>query len=499
MAVAREGYLPVVIVGSGVAGLSAALACAPRPVLLLSRGRDGAGSASVLAQGGIAAAIDPADSVAAHLRDTLTAGAGHNDVAMARRLVSAAPLAIAWLQSQGVVFDPHGDRLALGREGGHGVARIVHAGGDRTGAWVTAALLAQVRGASHIDCRDDVDADALLLRNGRVAGVQITDATDAGGCSEVVESDAVVLATGGLGALFAHTTNPLGSAGAGLALAIAAGARARDLEFMQFHPTALATGGPTLPLITEALRGAGARLLDDRGRPLMAGLHALGDLAPRDVVARRVWQAQREGPVWLDATALPAGWHDEFPTVMAACLAQGIDPRTTPIQVTPAAHFHMGGVATDADGQTSLPGLYAVGEVACNGVHGANRLASNSLLEGVVYGRRLGRHLARRPPAARRHAGRFSLAARGDGLATDPLALLRATMWRAAGPVRSATAMRQAMAQLDPLAVIGWQARIARLLLATALRSPRNLGAHWRDEVTAATAAHRYMAGVPDA
>lgn len=479
---------PVLIVGGGVAGLSAALACAPQPVLLLSRGRDGAGSASVLAQGGIAAALDPADATAAHARDTIAAGAGHNDVAMVRQLVSAAPAAIAWLQSQGVVFDPHGDGLDLGREGGHGVARIVHAGGDRTGARVMEALLAQVQRASHIDWRDDVDVDALLLRDGRVAGVQ---ANDPAGRSEVIEAGAVVLATGGLGALFAHTTNPGGSAGGGLALAIAAGARPRDLEFVQFHPTALATGGPTLPLITEALRGAGARLRDDHGRPLMTGLHALGDLAPRDVVARRVWQVQREGPVWLDATALPAGWHDDFPTVMAVCLAHGVDPRTAPIPVTPAAHFHMGGIATDVDGRTSLPGLYAVGEVACNGVHGANRLASNALLEGVVFGRRVGSQLARRRHAPLRHCGSFDLVDRGAGLATDQFAMLRETMWRAAGPVRSATTMAHAIAELGPLAAMGWQAGLARALLAAALRRPHNLGAHWRDDAYVATKAHR--------
>lgn len=471
------GRRPLAIVGGGVAGLSAALACAPRPVLLLSRGRDGAGSASMLAQGGIAAALDPADTAAAHARDTLAAGAGHNDAARVRELAAAAPAAIAWLQAQGVVFDHDGDGLALGREGGHGVARIVHAGGDRTGALVTAALLARARAAPHIEWRGDADVDALLMRGDHVAGVR---ASDPAGRTELIEAEAVVLATGGLGALFAHTTNPAGSAGAGLALGMAAGARPRDLEFVQFHPTALATCAPTLPLITEALRGAGARLRDGQGRALMAGLHVLGDLAPRDVVARRVWQARREGPVWLDATVLAPGWHDHFPAVMAACLAHGIDPRTAPIPVTPAAHFHMGGIATDADGRTSVPGLYAVGEVACNGVHGANRLASNSLLEGVVYGRRLGGHLARHAPTAR--CGRFKLVDRGAGLDAEPLAALRDTLWAAAGPVRSACAMAQAAAQLRAWADSGWEARLALALLAAARRSPRNLGAHWRDD-----------------
>lgn len=479
------GRRPVVIVGGGVAGLSAALACAPRPVLLLSRDHDAAGSASVLAQGGIAAALDPADSAGAHACDTLAAGADHNDAAMVRELVCAAAEAIGWLQSQGVVFDRHDGRLALGREGGHGVARIVHAGGDRTGAVVTEALAARVQAASHIDWRGDVDVDGLLMRSGHAVGVQ---AIGRAGVGEVIEAEAVVLATGGLGALFAHTTNPVGSRGAGLALAIAAGARTRDLEYVQFHPTALATSAATLPLITEALRGAGARLRDGRGRPLMTGLHPLGDLAPRDLVARRVWQVQREGGVWLDATALPTGWHDDFPTVMAACLAHGIDPRTALIPVTPAAHFHMGGIATDADGRTSVPGLYAAGEVACNGVHGANRLASNSLLEGVVFGRRLGSHLARYPDKAAHDRGGFRLAERGTGLANDGLALLRQAMWRAAGPVRTANGLAGAMAQLDSLAAMGWEAGLARTLLVAALGNRISLGTHWRDDATTPSA-----------
>ena len=483
--------LPLVIVGAGIAGVCAALAAAPRPVLLLSRGADASGdgtAASAMAQGGIAAAVGPADSAALHAGDTVVAGAGHNHVAMVQLLVAAAPEAIAWLQSQGVRFDHDGEHLRLGREGGHGLARVVHAGGDRTGARVMAALRSRLAAASHVARREDVDVEALMVRGGRVAGVRVRSA--AGHCEEI-EADAVVLATGGIGALFAHTTNPAGSTGAGLALAIAAGARTRDLEFVQFHPTALATQGKSLPLITEALRGAGACLRDGRGKPLMAGLHELGDLAPRDVVARRVWQAQRQGTVWLDATALRAGWEADFPAVISICLAHGVDPRTAMIPVTAAAHFHMGGIATDADGCTSVPGLYAVGEVACNGVHGANRLASNALLEGAVFGRRLGEHLAglaQLPSRLRAGASMPQWCERGAGLDHDELATLRGILWSAAGPVRSAKAIRAGMAAAAPLAAAGWQGRMALALLRSALDRGHSLGAHWREDASMAEA-----------
>ena len=475
---------PVLVVGAGVAGLCTALAAAPRPVLLLGRGRDGRGSASALAQGGIAAAVGAGDLCHAHALDTLAAGAHHNDVDLVRAVTAAAPGAIAWLQDLGVAFDTEAGGPRLGREGGHGTARIVHAGGDRTGAVVMAALLERVAQATHIEWREDVEVDALLLRGRRVCGVR---ATNAWGRADVLEADAVVLATGGLGALYARSTNPGGSTGAGLALALAAGARVRDLEFVQFHPTALATDGPVLPLVTEALRGAGAVLRDCRGRPLMAGLHPLGDLAPRDVVARRVWQATREGGVHLDATGLPAGWEHAFPTVLATCRAHGLDPRTDPIPVTAAAHFHMGGIATDRLGRTSRPGLHAVGEVACNGLHGANRLASNSLLEGVVCGRWLGRHLAR-SGASRGRGGRFALAERGAALADGDLAVVRAHLWRAAGPQRAAADLAQALAVLRPLAAEAWPARLACMLLAAAQRRRHSLGAHWRSDAPAGAA-----------
>ncbi len=476
---------PVIVVGSGLAGLCTALAVAPRPVLLLSRGLNAVGSASMLAQGGIAAAIDPGDTIEAHVADTLRAGAWHNDAHCVQLLAAAAPASIRWLQLQGAVFDQDGDRLQLGREGGHGVARIVHAGGDATGLRVTTALAAAVAAATHAEWRSDVEVDGLVLHDGRIAGVQV----DIGGRSETLPGSDVVLATGGIGALFPSTTNPPGANGAGLALALAAGATPRDLEFVQFHPTALDVGAGSLPLVTEALRGAGARLRDGAGRLVMAAAHPLGDLAPRDIVARRVWQARREtGAVTLDARGLAIDWERAFPTVLAACLQHGIDPRSMPIPVTAAAHFHMGGVRTDDIGRTSIAGLHAVGEVACNGVHGANRLASNSLLECVMFGRRLGAYLRKQhsasPHASNGSTTAFELVTRGPGLDHEALQLLRDTMGQAAGPIRTGQGLREASETLAPLVRLGWQARLAQELLACACRRKQSLGAHWRADAT---------------
>jgi L-aspartate oxidase len=476
----RHARLPIVVVGSGVAGLATALAAAPASVRLLCRAHDGNGSASALAQGGIAAALDPRDSPAAHAADTLLAGAHHNDVAMAQWLTREAPGAIAWLQAQGVLFDRDADgRLQLGREGGHAAARIVHAGGDASGAALVHALRAKAQAAAHVQWRGGVDVDALLVRDGGVVGVRTRDGR---GRQEHIEAAAVVLATGGIGALFARTSNPPGADGAGLALGLAGGASPRDLEFVQFHPTALDVAGHCLPLITEALRGAGARLLDVDGRPLMAGMHPLGDLAPRDVVARRVAQAQDEGgQVWLDATGVTGDWEQRFPTVLAACRAHGFDPRLAPLPVTPAAHFHMGGLATDADGRTSVPGLHAVGEVACNGIHGANRLASNSLLEGVLCGRRLGRVLAAAEPRPGRR-GEYRWIERGDSLSPPQLTALGDLLWRTAGPVREASSLRDAWRTCAAAADAGWQARLAKALLRAALLRKHSLGAHCRHD-----------------
>lgn len=471
---------PVIIVGGGIAGLSAALAAAPAPVLLLARASGVRGAASALAQGGIAAAIGPGDMPQAHARDTCVAGSFHNDPAIVDLLTAAAGDAVRWLQAIGVAFDREPDGgLQFCREGGHDRARIVHAGGDATGAKVMEALVAAARGAGHIERHAGVDVDGLVLRDGEVCGVCITRAD---GTREALHGRAVVLATGGIGGLFAQTSNPTDADGNGLALALAAGAQARDLEFVQFHPTAMALPGlHSLPLVTEALRGAGARLLDANGASLMDGVHPLADLAPRDIVARRVWQACRDGSAWLDAHRVGAAFPQRFPTVFQACMDHGIDPRVQPIPVTPAAHFHMGGIAVDADSRSSLPGLYAVGEVACNGVHGANRLASNSLLEGVVFGRRLGA-LLRALPDGGQPRGSFRMVRRKPSLDTAQLDSLRALMMQAMGPLRSGATLQEALQDCAELAGFGWQGELAQRMLAAALRRTACLGAHYRSD-----------------
>lgn len=477
-----SGAPPLVVVGCGVAGLATALSAAPRKVLLLGRAPAGIDCCTALAQGGIAAALDSGDSADAHAHDTLAAGADHNDYDAVRYLVDNAVMAVRWLQAQGVPFDLEGTRFLLGREGGHRRNRIVHAGGDASGASLLLALIRAAQNAPHIDWRPPAMLDALRIGDHGVSGLRIAWPDE--GRSEDIDCAELVLATGGCGALFAASTNPSGADGNGLALALAAGAQARDLEFVQFHPTALSVRvNGALPLITEALRGAGARLYDDDGTPIMAERHPLGDLAPRDVVARQVWQAQQVGQrIWLDATHLHETWLLQFPTVYALCRAHGIDPRVQRIPVTPAAHFHMGGIAVDLDGRTAVEGLYAVGEAACNGVHGANRLASNSLLEGVVYGRRLGQSLAgihRHLPAEH---GRWVV--RGRTADTAALLDLRALTWRALGPVRDGAVMREAREELarDAGLACSWQGELVTRILDAALARTRSLGAHYRSD-----------------
>ena len=463
---------PVVIVGAGIAGMTAALALRPHPVVLVLLGELGSDGATVLAQGGIAAAIDSADTPILHAADTLAAGSGTNRRDAVALLTRQAASAVAWLQREGVAFDHDGADLALAREGGHRCARVVHAGGDATGAAIATALAQRVRCARHIEVLEHGDVEALLLAGRRVAGVELR--TPAGPAR--LRARAVILATGGIGGLFAWRTGPDGCDGAGLALAMAAGAQLRDLEFIQFHPTALAPDGASsgrLGLITEALRGAGARLRDRDGRWLMAGRHPGGDLAPRDVVARAI---ARAGGAWLDATALSLDWSAAFPTVQRLLAARGIDPRRDWIPVVPAVHFHMGGIATDLDGRTSVPGLHAVGEVACTGVHGANRLASNSLLEGVVFGHRVAGAAAGERPGH----GRLHRAERGADLPPQALQPLRMRLSEVLGPERSHAAM------VDALAAITGDSRherVARALLQAAIANRNRIGAHWPTEM----------------
>jgi len=412
-----ERDVDVVVLGSGAAGLAAALAARPvRSALVVTKDVLGAGS-TAWAQGGLAGVLDPADSLENHVRDTLAAGAGLCDEAVVRELVAEAPTAIRYLMRLGAAFDAadavasqHPGEPALAREGGHSHRRIVHSGGDRSGAEVQRTL-DESAVAAGVDVLERAFALDLVMGldaagGPQVAGVLIASLDDAGdGVASVgiVTARAVVLATGGYGQVFASTSNPPAVTGDGVAMALRAGLAVRDVEFVQFHPTVMwrgpdATGQQAL--VSEAVRGEGAILFDGAGERVMVGVHPQEDLAPRDVVAAAISRRMAAAPggiddhVLLDATHLGERFYERFPSITAACRAAGVDPARQRIPVAPAAHYVCGGVPARLDGTTSMPGLYAVGEVSCTGVHGANRLASNSLTESVVSGTRLGRDLA---------------------------------------------------------------------------------------------------------
>jgi L-aspartate oxidase len=400
-----DAVADLVVVGSGVAGLSAALAAREfgLRVLVVTKA-DAADGNTRWAQGGVAVVLpgehEPGDSVASHVTDTLTAGAGLCDAEAVGAILADGPAAVTGLRRLGAVFDPAADgRLARTREGGHTAFRVVHAGGDATGAEVERALLAAARDGGLPVLAGHVAVDVVHTSSGAVGGLLVLDSA---GVPGLVRAPAVLLATGGLGQLYQATSNPAEATADGLALALRAGATLADVEFVQFHPTVLFTGAGARgrrPLVTEAVRGEGAVLVDGAGRSVMAGVHPLGDLAPRDVVSaaitRRMAQTGTDH-VYLDAGRLRSVvFADRFPTVYAACVKAGVDPVREPIPVAPAAHFACGGVVSTEDGRTGLTGLYAAGEVARTGLHGANRLASNSLLEGLVVGRRAARAVAR--------------------------------------------------------------------------------------------------------
>jgi L-aspartate oxidase len=456
----------VVVIGSGAAGLAAALACRPiRTVLLVTKDTLDAGS-TAWAQGGLAAVLGPQDTLEAHVEDTLEAGAGLCDETTVRTLVEEAPDAIRYLMTLGAAFDPGDDGSpALTREGGHRANRIVHARGDQSGREVQRTL-DQSALASGVELLDRAFALDLLTGTNdagerQAAGVLLAriDANGRPLSVGAVTARAVILATGGYGQIFASTSNPPALTGDGAAAALRAGLPARDVEFIQFHPTVLYTGAEAKgqqPLISEAVRGEGAILYDGAGRRVMEGVHPLEDLAPRDVVAAAISMRMAEAPggiddhVFLDATRLGTRFAERFPSITAACRANGIDPLTERIPVAPAAHYVCGGIVADLDGKTDLPGLFAVGEVAGTGLHGANRLASNSVTEGVVAGTRLGRALAWHLPEQVEPDGESSAA---PGL-IDPARRteMRAAMSRYVGVIRRPDGLAAVAAILADLA-----------------------------------------------
>ena len=455
-----------VIIGAGLAGLAAALHLAPEPVLLVTAGTLDAGAASLWSQGGIAAAIGADDDPASHAADTMTAGDGLCDHDIVRRITASAPEIIEELARLGAAFDGNGaGALALGLEAAHGRRRIVHAGGDRTGLAVTTALARAVAAAPHVTVLERMRATALHVANGRIAGVSLNGA--------FLTASRVLIATGGIGGLYAHTSNPLGATGSGLALAARAGAVLRDLEFVQFHPTALDAGLDPMPLISEAVRGEGAILVDETGSRFMAAVPG-AELAPRDVVARAVFAEITAGRrAFLDARAMGAQFAARFPSIGAACRKAGIDPAVMPIPVRPAAHYHMGGISTKADGTTSVPGLFAAGEAACTGFHGANRLASNSLLEAAWLGR----------AAARSMAG---YVARACNFAPEPASFNADAAWvrpiatAHCGVLRDCHGLRRAIAALAPHADRSDPALIALMLAISAYDRQESRGGHAR-------------------
>lgn len=378
----------ILIVGGGIAALHAALAMAPRPVLMIVPDPLGQGASSAWAQGGVAAAMGQGDRPADHLADTIAAGAGLVDEAVARRVTDEAPQHIARLAELGTPFDRdlHG-RYMLSREAAHGAARVVRVGGDRAGQAIMATLIRAVQAAPHVQVLTALSAVGLVCDGGRVQGVELEGA----GGRSAIRSPAVLLAGGGAAGLYAVTTNPSRIRGQMLGMAARAGAVIRDPEFIQFHPTAIDIGEDPAPLATEALRGEGAHLVNAAGLRFVR--HPLAELAPRDIVARAVFaETQGKRRPCLDLRGIAVAAH--FPTVFAACQRVGLDPALRPIPVTAAAHYHMGGVAVDAKGRSSLPGLWVAGEAACTGLHGGNRLASNGLLEALVMGRAAGLDIA---------------------------------------------------------------------------------------------------------
>jgi L-aspartate oxidase len=479
----------IVIVGTGIAGLIAAYRASARHEVVLVTKSDLGESNTKYAQGGIAAALFPDDSPRAHAADTVRAGDGLCDPEMVDVLCTEGPGRIRDLMELGVEFDRINGELERGHEAAHSARRVIHAGGDATGLAIETALVSAVRQLALEVHENTFMRDLVVDGSGagrRVSGIEVVRPD---GEVRVIDADIVILASGGAGQLYTHTTNPRVATGDGTAAALRAGVELADLEFYQFHPTALAV--PGTPLVSEAVRGEGAVLLDEYGRRFMVDVHPDGELAPRDVVARgiaRAMAAQCGRPVLLDATALGRELLEKrFPGITGSCASNGFDWASTPIPVTPAAHYWMGGIRTDAHGRTSLPGLFAVGEVACTGVHGANRLASNSLLESLVFAWRATDVLGDAWP---RIDGPMPTSIESStGAESVERTQLQQLMWELVGIERSADGLRSAQSRLDRWTVPGdsifeLETRnlldLARFVVVAALRREESRGAHWR-------------------
>ena len=487
----------VVIVGAGLAGLFTALKLSPHPVVLISPVPLGEGTSSGWAQGGIAAAISQGDTVEAHARDTIRAGAGIVDEGIAHLLAREAPDRIEDLLRLGVPFDKDIEgKLQLSREAAHSARRIARVKGDLAGKAIMAAVMAAVRKTPSIHIVEGMSAHALAVNDARhVTGVHLWPTGSLGtGEGVSLPAKAVVLASGGVGQLFEVTTNPAAAHGEGVAMAARAGAVIADPEFVQFHPTALNIGRDPAPLATEALRGDGAILVNGKGERYMSAVHEDGELAPRDVVARATFREVQSGRgAYLDCRdAIGSKFADKFPGLAEICAEAGIDPVFEPIPIAPAAHYHMGGVLTDANGRTSVDGLWACGEVACTGAHGANRLASNSLLETVVFGARIAQDISGLAP----HLGGPVLelppppvsAAPGSGMMpiNGAIEQLRRSMTRNVGVVRDGEGLRAALSDIAeiqrsevPLAMRNW-ALTAQFIAAGALQREESRGSQFR-------------------
>jgi len=503
----------IVIVGAGLAGLFTALCLAPLPTIVIAAKALGGGASSLWAQGGIAAAIGEGDTPQAHALDTINAGAGLVNPDIANSVAQDALARITDLLQYGVPFDKNlQGKLDLAHEAAHSTRRILHVEGDRAGAAIMAAMIDKVRQTPSIRVLEQVEVHKLVQKDNQITAAYLWPSKSKGfGQGHPLQASTIVLATGGVGHLYSKTTNPEMARGEGIAMAARCGAIIKDPEFVQFHPTAMDVGLDPAPLATEALRGEGATLINSNNERFMVPIHKDAELAPRDIVARAVYKQIKAGKgAFLDCTQSP-DLIDHFPTVQENCRKAGIDPKTQPIPIAPAAHFHMGGVLTDENGASSIKGLWACGEVASTGLHGANRLASNSLLEAIVFGKRIARTI-KQQTLHQNHTQEFP--ANLDILEIQQnhkyklielkpeIANLRQLMFTYVGVEKNANGLRHAMSEIKKLEPVLNQSErtknmilTAKLITQAALNRQESRGSHYRSDFpkTTTTAEHTLM------